>query len=162
MRKNQRHWIRCSKYIKIDWAWNGWRVHSIIDLAAGSTSGVNKRMGINKTTECRLCGSVAKHAYDSKLLRYTVSYFQCSECDYFQTEKPFWLDESMTISPGNNVYGISVLEFDASQSSSGSGLSGTNNSNSALSCEMKTAERLLDWTTGTTLDDWFSYTTTYN
>ncbi|WP_291811866.1 class I SAM-dependent methyltransferase [Limnobacter sp.] len=69
-------------------------------------------MGINKTMECRLCGSVAKHAYDSKLLRYTVSYFQCSECDYFQTEKPFWLDEAYSNAINDSDTGILVRNQD--------------------------------------------------
>ena len=68
-------------------------------------------------------------------------------------------------SVGNaKFYGqLFIWKFDcADGSDNSSGSNGTNNPNSYGSCEMKTAERLLDWTTNTELDNWFSYTTTYN
>jgi hypothetical protein len=64
----------------------------------------------------------------------------------------FWLSEGTNLAPGANTYGINVLEFDSSLSSGGgSGESGSGES-SGNSCEVKVPERIVEWTTGTSLD----------
>lgn len=45
--------------------------------------------------QCRLCGGGIKFQFSKLILmRHSVSYFSCDQCDCLQTEKPFWLDEA--------------------------------------------------------------------
>lgn len=45
--------------------------------------------------KCRICNNTAKFAFSTTLLeRHKVSYYNCSNCLFLQTEKPFWLDEA--------------------------------------------------------------------
>jgi hypothetical protein len=45
--------------------------------------------------QCPICGNETRKCFDGKLLsKYDVSYYQCSECRFIQTEKPFWLQEA--------------------------------------------------------------------
>lgn len=51
---------------------------------------------------CRCCGKkVDSSIFQGKLLCHLVSYYSCNECGYFQTEKPFWLNEAY-LNPINN------------------------------------------------------------
>lgn len=44
---------------------------------------------------CRLCGSVAKKEFQTKVLnQYKVVYYKCCDCDLLQSEFPFWLEEA--------------------------------------------------------------------
>ena len=44
---------------------------------------------------CRLCGETSSKIFRKKILdKYDVDYFQCSSCQFIQTEEPFWLKES--------------------------------------------------------------------
>lgn len=44
---------------------------------------------------CKICNSESKKIFQEKVLnKYKISYFQCSECGFTQTETPYWLDES--------------------------------------------------------------------
>lgn len=44
---------------------------------------------------CRLCGNPSHRLFSGKLLgRHEVSYFECPNCLYVQTEAPHWLDEA--------------------------------------------------------------------
>ncbi len=44
---------------------------------------------------CKVCYSEMENLFKSLVLnKYKVSYFKCPNCDFIQTEKPFWLDES--------------------------------------------------------------------
>jgi len=49
---------------------------------------------VNKFVTCRLCLCESSYAFDRNLLRYNVSYYQCSNCGYLQTEEPFWLEQA--------------------------------------------------------------------
>lgn len=44
---------------------------------------------------CKICNSTAKK-FDNGLIlnKYNIEYFQCTKCDFVQTEKPYWLEES--------------------------------------------------------------------
>ncbi len=44
---------------------------------------------------CKICGSKTNKILTKNiLLKYNISYFECSNCDFIQTEDPYWLDES--------------------------------------------------------------------
>jgi hypothetical protein len=59
------------------------------------------------STDCRLCGGVAKKIMSGKVLdKYEVCYYDCSTCGYIQTETPFWLEEAYTDVINNMDTGI--------------------------------------------------------
>jgi hypothetical protein len=44
---------------------------------------------------CRICSSESKEIFSAKILnKHLVKYYHCPECDFLQTEDPFWLDEA--------------------------------------------------------------------
>jgi hypothetical protein len=44
---------------------------------------------------CKVCGAERKKIFSKIILgKYDVSYFECPECGFVQTEKPYWLKES--------------------------------------------------------------------
>lgn len=44
---------------------------------------------------CKICLSENIKKFETKLLnKYIVSYFQCTSCQFVQTEEPYWLDEA--------------------------------------------------------------------
>jgi len=44
---------------------------------------------------CRICKSKVSKIFSSNILqKYSVEYFQCSRCEYIQTENPYWLEET--------------------------------------------------------------------
>jgi Methyltransferase domain len=44
---------------------------------------------------CKICSSQTRTVFSTKLLRkYEVSYYQCIQCGFLQTEKPYWLEEA--------------------------------------------------------------------
>ena len=44
---------------------------------------------------CRVCKSTVLKIFSSNVLqKYSVEYFQCSRCEYIQTENPYWLEEA--------------------------------------------------------------------
>src|SRR5574337_1100878 len=46
-------------------------------------------------TQCNICGSSSHYIFTKTiLLKYEVSYFQCQNCGFVQTEKPYWLEET--------------------------------------------------------------------
>lgn len=49
---------------------------------------------IPKTIECRVCGAMSQHIFNSTLLRHSVRYYECANCGYVQTETPHWLQEA--------------------------------------------------------------------
>lgn len=45
--------------------------------------------------KCKICGSKNNLLFSGKILnKYEISYFQCPNCGFIQTEEPYWLDES--------------------------------------------------------------------
>jgi 2-polyprenyl-3-methyl-5-hydroxy-6-metoxy-1,4-benzoquinol methylase len=45
--------------------------------------------------KCHICENPSVYIFHSKvLLKYDVSYFQCSNCGFIQTEEPYWLNEA--------------------------------------------------------------------
>ena len=45
--------------------------------------------------ECKICGSESRKVFNTVVLnKYDVEYFQCLNCEFGQTEKPYWLDEA--------------------------------------------------------------------
>ena len=54
----------------------------------------NPRM---KIEGCKICGKESKEIFQETILKkYLVSYFQCANCGFVQTENPFWLPEAYT------------------------------------------------------------------
>jgi hypothetical protein len=50
---------------------------------------------MNNTRQiCRACAAPTEKVMEGTLLRHNVSYFECSNCRYLQTEAPYWLDEA--------------------------------------------------------------------
>jgi len=44
---------------------------------------------------CKICGSETYKIFNAELLnKYNVAYFQCKNCGFAQTEKPYWLQEA--------------------------------------------------------------------
>lgn len=44
---------------------------------------------------CKICGSAVKKIFDSLVLgKYDINYYQCLDCQFIQTEPPFWLKEA--------------------------------------------------------------------
>ncbi|CAD5964411.1 methyltransferase domain-containing protein [Planktothrix agardhii] len=45
--------------------------------------------------ECKVCNSKSNYFATAQILnKYDISYFQCSNCRFIQTEEPYWLEES--------------------------------------------------------------------
>lgn len=45
--------------------------------------------------KCKICGSHSYHFANADVLqKYDVTYFQCSNCKFIQTEEPYWLEEA--------------------------------------------------------------------
>lgn len=45
--------------------------------------------------KCKICDSESKKIHKGIILnKYEIEYFQCMECGFVQTEKPYWLEES--------------------------------------------------------------------
>jgi hypothetical protein len=47
---------------------------------------------------CRICGGIAPFAFTERVLgKYDVQYFHCRQCEFIQTEEPYWLQEAYRI-----------------------------------------------------------------
>lgn len=47
------------------------------------------------TATCHVCNGVSNSFATAKVLsKYVVEYFQCSDCQFVQTEKPYWLSQA--------------------------------------------------------------------
>lgn len=45
--------------------------------------------------ECKICKSHCEEIFNAAVLqKHSVAYYQCSTCQFIQTETPFWLDEA--------------------------------------------------------------------
>lgn len=45
--------------------------------------------------KCKICGSESSKLFNKKILnKYRIDYFKCPNCDFIQTEDPYWLDEA--------------------------------------------------------------------
>jgi hypothetical protein len=57
--------------------------------------------------KCRICSSESKEIFSAKILnKHTIKYYHCPECDFLQTEEPFWLDEAYKSAIGMTDTGI--------------------------------------------------------
>lgn len=57
--------------------------------------------------KCRICSSESKEIFSAKILnKHTIKYYHCSNCDFLQTEEPFWLDEAYEAAIGITDTGI--------------------------------------------------------
>jgi 2-polyprenyl-3-methyl-5-hydroxy-6-metoxy-1,4-benzoquinol methylase len=46
-------------------------------------------------TICKICNSNSTKLFTGNILnKYIIDYFQCDDCNFIQTEKPYWLNES--------------------------------------------------------------------
>jgi len=44
---------------------------------------------------CKLCNQVSERIFERRLLKkYDVAYWQCRNCEFMQTEEPYWLEEA--------------------------------------------------------------------
>lgn len=45
--------------------------------------------------KCKICDLKVNEIFEAKILnKYIVKYYQCCKCDFIQTEKPYWLNDS--------------------------------------------------------------------
>lgn len=45
--------------------------------------------------KCKICGSTTKQLFNKLVFnKYDITYFQCTKCDFIQTENPYWLKEA--------------------------------------------------------------------
>ena len=57
--------------------------------------------------KCRICSSESKEIFSAKILnKHSIKYYHCLECDFLQTEAPFWLDEAYEVAIGITDTGI--------------------------------------------------------
>ncbi|MGB0430384.1 MAG: class I SAM-dependent methyltransferase [Bacteroidia bacterium] len=44
---------------------------------------------------CKICGAESSHLFKGEILnKYEIDYFQCTNCEFIQTEKVYWLEEA--------------------------------------------------------------------
>jgi len=55
---------------------------------------------------CRCCGQVSNYIFSGPLLNVDVSYFECDQCGYVQTESPYWLDQAYSEAINDSDTGI--------------------------------------------------------
>ena len=61
------------------------------------------------TTICRICGTATHLAFTARVLaKYDVAYFECEQCRFVQTERPYWLKEAYEQSINAEDTGIVV------------------------------------------------------
>jgi len=46
------------------------------------------------TENCRVCGTSSSYLFHGEVLAHTVAYYECDQCQYVQTEQPYWLPEA--------------------------------------------------------------------
>jgi predicted O-linked N-acetylglucosamine transferase (SPINDLY family)/glycosyltransferase involved in cell wall biosynthesis len=57
--------------------------------------------------KCHICNSASQEFSTATLLcKYKVTYFQCTECGFVQTEAPYWLEEAYTEAIAGSDVGI--------------------------------------------------------
>jgi 2-polyprenyl-3-methyl-5-hydroxy-6-metoxy-1,4-benzoquinol methylase len=48
-----------------------------------------------ESMKCKICNNQSNKIFSKKLLtKYDVDYFKCKECNFIQTEEPYWLEEA--------------------------------------------------------------------
>ena len=58
---------------------------------------------------CRLCNSLIGNPFsEAVLLGHNIKYFECPQCEYVQTEEPYWLDNAYASSINKTDTGIMV------------------------------------------------------
>jgi len=60
----------------------------------------------NHSTLCRCCGSSTNFSQSGQLIGYEVSYFECPDCGYVQTEDPYWLEQAYSMAINGSDTGI--------------------------------------------------------
>ena len=56
---------------------------------------------------CKICGANSLSFFTTKVLnKYEVEYFQCSDCGFIQTEKPYWLEEAYSDAIASSDVGL--------------------------------------------------------
>jgi hypothetical protein len=57
--------------------------------------------------KCRICSSESIEIFSAEILnKHTIKYYHCSNCDFLQTEEPFWLEEAYEAAIGITDTGI--------------------------------------------------------
>ena len=61
---------------------------------------------------CKICAKSTIKTFEAKILsKYDISYFQCTECGFLQTEEPYWLVEAYDSSISLSDTGIMSRNF---------------------------------------------------
>ena len=56
---------------------------------------------------CKICNNISEKIFITKvLLKFDVTYFQCTNCQFIQTEKPYWLNEAYESAISNLDLGL--------------------------------------------------------
>lgn len=57
--------------------------------------------------ECKICKNESKYIFSNKILKkYEIGYFQCTNCNFIQTDTPYWLKEAYENPINQNDTGI--------------------------------------------------------
>lgn len=57
--------------------------------------------------KCKICNSNTSEVFRAKIInKYDIGYFQCSFCNFLQTEKPYWLEEAYSSAISSSDTGI--------------------------------------------------------
>lgn len=57
--------------------------------------------------KCRICSSESNEIFSAKILnKHVIKYYHCPECDFLQTEEPFWINEAYEAAIGITDTGI--------------------------------------------------------
>ncbi len=69
--------------------------------------------------ECRICRNNTKLIFNAKVLyKYNVEYYNCPQCNFIQTEKPYWLNEAYQSSINKSDTGLVMRNIFLSKSTS--------------------------------------------
>ncbi len=64
-------------------------------------------LGIEMTEDCLVCnGRSDSFAHARIMSRYDIEYFRCSDCQFVQTETPYWLDEAYSSAIASTDVGL--------------------------------------------------------
>jgi hypothetical protein len=61
---------------------------------------------LKKDSACRLCGNSTVYIQNGNVLDIHITYFNCPNCGYVQTESPYWLDQAYAQSINTSDTGI--------------------------------------------------------
>ena len=66
--------------------------------------------------KCNICKTPTHRIFDTKILgKYPANYFRCSNCEFIQTDTPYWLEEAYKNPINNSDTGLMARNIDLSR-----------------------------------------------